>query len=371
MSDNERGPWTSASGAPYDVLCQGRHKAQQGLKASDNEPESEDAAFGNRVHAALMRQDPSGLSRLERESYDACYETEQAAIGKFFGLSKVGCTKTIREKRYWIEFGEFKHSGQLDVSHKLGNMALIVEYKTLRGAVEESPYNLQLRDQVVLLSANDLLLDTVGVVIAQPPRKFDPVIAVYSGDDMELARAEVRDRVVASNSENPTRTAGRRQCERCLAKTECPEYQQWTQSLWPTTLKSQAGSEIISQWTVEQWQNFLTNRNILQGWLDNAYDAAKEMMKKDPGSIPGFYLGKSGDTVKITDVNELFTRFLALGGNLESFMRCVNVGTGKLEDEVYKLTGATGKKLDSAMHALLDGISASFPRDVQIRRAKK
>lgn len=364
-----RGAWTSASGAPYDVLCPGRHLAHAAEKPSISEPRAKDAEFGEKVHKALMTRDPSQLSVPERKSYDACVDTEEAAMRKFFGLSKVTSVKTFREKRLWIEFGAFKHSGQLDVWHKLGSMALIVEYKSLYGDIDDSPYNLQLRDQVVLLSANDLMLDTVGVVKAQPPRDLDPVIAVYNGDDLELARAEVGKRVTASNQLDAPRHAGRRQCEFCNAKNKCQAYADWMASITPPELVGSTNP--VALWTPEQWTVFLKNKTAIEKFVDNAYSTAKEILRQDPDAIPGYRLADSGSVTKITDLNMLFNRFKEIGGKDEDFMGCLDLMIGRFEEALSKTTGATGVKLQKAKESLFSEIALEVPKAKTIRKVKK
>jgi len=90
-------------------------------------------------------------------------------VQKFF--PEAGGSKSFpsREVRYWIKWADgLMHSGQIDSFHVLGKRALIVEYKMLPGEVPDSPRNLQLRDQAVLLKFNVPELEEIGTVVVQP-----------------------------------------------------------------------------------------------------------------------------------------------------------------------------------------------------------
>ena len=187
----ERLGWTSASNALADSLCQGRHLAQKGLP----EPvkDKSDAEFGIKVHKALELDDPRMLSSAELDAYEECKYVERAALKKYFGRTDIKHSTT--EHRLWMDIEHHGnvlwHSGRLDKWFRHHDRALIVEYKTLRGEVEDSTTNMQLRDQAVLLNYNERLLSEIAVTVAQPPASIDPIVTGFTqafGDDLQDTR---------------------------------------------------------------------------------------------------------------------------------------------------------------------------------------
>src|SRR5258705_10907283 len=133
--NNNRGNWTSASGAPADALCPGRHLAQIGLYSE----RSQDSQHGDAIHKALCDGTDSGLSFEQRETLTACKTIEQKVVTQFFGadILKVALWRA-RERRFWMIFGvgemiELRHSGQVDLVCRLGLRALVIDYKSLAG----------------------------------------------------------------------------------------------------------------------------------------------------------------------------------------------------------------------------------------------
>ena len=366
----ERLGWTSASSALADSLCQGRHLAQKGLP----EPvrDKTDAEFGIKVHTALELSDPRMLNSAELDAYEECKYVERAALKKYFGRTDI--KHSTSEHRLWMDIedkeGILWHSGRLDKWYRHADRALIVEYKTLRGEVEDSTTNMQLRDQAVLLNYNERLLSEIAVTVAQPPASVPPVVTVYGGLDLLQATHDMQLRVIRSNERESwmNRVAGPIQCQFCIAKMECRQYAQWKSQQLPAEIPTATKSP--SMWTVEEWQSFLEREAQARQWLKDVKDYAKMMLGENPEAIPGYKLQRTGELDTVTDPQELFTRFEKLGGKLPDYMKCLDVGKGKFKELLAATTGAKGKMLDAALDVILSGIITSKEKEPTIKKVK-
>jgi hypothetical protein len=374
IPDPRRGA-TSASNAAYDLACPGRHLAQQAAKFSaavlKDEPLSEDAEFGRRIHAALTSADRAGvaghhLSLAEREQYDRCREVEAKLFDQFFvqpdqpGPDQEQKFRALREQRFWARVGPkgstvlFEHSGQPDVVFRKGVRALIVEYKTLLGDVPGSPRNQQLRDQAVLVWRNVPLLAEIAVAVVQPLVTMTPEVCVYTGQDLARAEEEMFNRVLASNDPKSPRVPGELQCKFCMAKSSCAEYQKWVGSQLP--LARSIVDKPLAEWDGPDMATFCNGLSVCQKFLDDGKDWVKEALKGNPSAVPGWGLDDGRQRETITDPQACFDRFAAKGGDLAAFMGVIAIGKTKLREAVAKAQGVKGRSLDQAMDELLTGI---------------
>lgn len=347
MNDERKG-CTSASNAQADLLCPGRHLAQQGCPDND----SEDAIFGREIHAALAAGDGSKLTPEQFDIFEACQKIEAKKVGEFFGESK---PTVIREQRFWWRCKEPKmeHSGQPDVLYRTGTRALILEYKTLPGELPDSPSNLQLRDQVVLVYGNVPLLSEIGVAIIQPLVTSEPELCLYEKHHIQQAEAEMFARVAASNRADSQRIPGDVQCKYCKAKGLCGPYQKWASSMLP---EMSILDVPVASWTPEQRALFCDRRAVAQKWLDECVEAMKTCLQADPASIPGYSLAPGKVRETIIDPQAVFDRFAAVGGKLDNFMRTIAVGKTKLKTELSVVTGQKGKALEETLKKLTQGL---------------
>lgn len=377
---------TSASSALPDSLCPGRHLAQIGCEDVKS-PWSES---GSKIHAALAENPREGinigtiksLTLDEREIFDACREIEKKKVLEFFGpveeRSPKGANgelrmKVIREQRFWgkmfLADVTLEHSAQADVIYRCGLKALICEYKTLAGDVPESSRNLQLRDQCVLTRGNLAPLEEIGTVVIQPFVTHSPEICLYTKEDIDRAEREMWARVSQSNDPNSPRVPGDIQCQYCLAKSKCIEYQRWAGSMVPQMLS--VLDVPISEWTADQRAMFLDRAPAAQKWLDECKAAIEAGLANDPSFVPGWTLVPGNERETITDLKTLFERFVSLGGNQEQFVSAVSMTKKNLREAVNGLTGARGKALDTAIATLTEGIVEVKQNKPSLKKVKE
>lgn len=378
-ANNPRGKWTSASNAQADALCPGRHLAQAAMPEGDGEGEY--ASIGRKIHAALAaytvgdrkanRPLTDRLSLQERETYEACLEMQREIVAKYFTKDQDPNFHEFREQRYWARFqaggAEYQHSGQVDYLARMAMSILILDYKVLLGEVAESPKNMQLRDLACLAAGNFIPTEEVAVAIIQPHVTRSPEICVYSKEDLARATKEMFERVFQSNQPNAKRVAGEMQCKFCRAKAGCKEYQQWAGKLVPA-VAAPLISVPMASWNVEQCVLAANSIGPAQKFLDDIKEMLKERLAKDPESVPGWELKPGSVREKITNPQGVFDRFSTLGGKIERFMPCVEVGKTKLREALHELTGAKGKALDAAMKTLTDGMVEAKQAEPSLKR---
>ena len=364
IKTDERRGQTSASNAMADSLCQGRHRAQMGLP----DTKSDDSTFGTEIHDALAKDDPSKLKSDQLSIYEGCVEIREKLIMERFGLD-ASKAERITETRFWWQSpdGEISHSGKLDLLVRLGSEALIVEYKTLPGEVEESSSNLQLRDQASLAAGKHGLTE-VDVAVVQPLVTYSPVVTRYDADSIAKAQTEMVARVLASNVPNATRTAGIVQCKYCLARFTCPERSKFMALSVPPAMTELAIP--VAEWTPDQRALFCERAPVATKWIEECKNQIKDMLKDDPNSVPGWKLGEGRVNRPVNDPNELHGRFLASGGTTEQFMAAVSIGKGDFETQVRAATQLKGKGLKAKVDELLAGITDEKKSEPSLERIK-
>jgi len=350
VNDPRRGA-TSASSALADSLCPGRFLAQRGMSEP---PKSEEASSGSRIHEALADNALADkLTLEEREVFDACQDIEKKTVAQFLGDSK-DPVRVFRHKRFWVKIqradgGVVEHSGEADVIYRAATRLLIADYKTLSGDTPASPRNLQLRDLAVLARGELMPITEVAAVIVQPFVTHTPEVCVYVTEDLDRSQHEMFIRVLRSNDPNGQRVPGEAQCQFCLAKTKCVEYQKWAGTIVPPQMLSALDVPMIS-WTPEQRAQAAEALGPAYDLLDQIKAFLKEHVP------PGWELRPGNKRETITDPQQCFTRFAALGGTLEQFMRCIVVGKTKLRNQLNTVTGAKGNALDKSVRAVTEGL---------------
>jgi hypothetical protein len=355
--------WTSASNALADSLCSARHLAQRGIPEPVKGP---DATGGTAIHEALAKGDPAGLTLEQRETFNACLDIERRTISQLFGEDQV---QVFRHRRFWANIGRraggtVSHSGEADYVAVSGNRAAVVDYKTLAGDQQESPKNMQLRDLVVLVRG-ELGVENVAAFIVQPFVTHTPEVTVYTKDDIDKAQHEMFQRVIGSNDPNSKRTPGEPQCDYCLAgqSGQCVEYQKWAGAVVPLPML-QVLEIPMAQWTPEQ----LARAADALGPAFDLLEKIKAFLKEHVP--PGWKLQPGNKRETITDPQECFKRFAALGGSLEQFMLTISVGKTKLKEQVNAVTGATGMNLDKAIDTLTQGIVETSQNAPSLKKQK-
>ncbi len=359
--------YTSASNAQADTLCPGRYLAQQGMP----DVSGPDADSGTRIHLALHTGNATQLSEAEYKTYESARNIEENVVEQWFTPAEMHSAIQVSEQRFWMQFVgprppagtgmPIHHSGQPDKVYWASDRALIVEYKCGWNEVPSSAHNLQTRDHVVLVD-QEIKPEVIGVVIIQPHITKTPQITVYHREDIQKSWQQLRERVIASHNPGSPRIAGEEQCQYCRAKMKCVEHSRWAASQLPQ-VRSFIDTPAI-QWTPDQMRGFLEQYKKAQAWLEECHDYVKDFVTKNPGVVPGAYIrpGAIERPVDPDKVQDLFSRFEDLDGSLGSFLQCIDVNKGRLEQKVRDITGTRGKSLDNVMEVLLRGLTLEKPK---------
>lgn len=373
-----RGIWTSASSASRDANCPGAHLAQRGIP---EQPTSEDAASGNRIHGALKDSQNTALlnslSLKERSIFDSCREIEKKLVLDWFGPDAPPM-RVYREERIWVKFAVqgkvYEHSGEPDCIYHSGAKALIIDYKTGVGEVEDASSNLQLRDLACLFRGDQMrqkqILVECGTAIVQPLVTSTPVICHYFEPDLDKAGREMMERVVASWNPKAPRIAGDVQCKWCRAKGVCKEYQTWASATLPTMRD-------ITRFPVEQWQPeqrtiFMDRLPIAEQWLKDTKAAMEAGAIADPDFVPLYGMRDGQIKMPITDLQELINRIVAHGGTATGLLLAAgSIAKGDLE--VYfksliksKVKGSVAQ--NKAFEELLAGVVTPKPNKPTLKK---
>ena len=346
--------------------------AQRGLP----DVRTADAEQGRIIHEALKKQDPTGLSVEQVDTYDACNEIDRRALLKFFGPDIATSPPTTeRERRYWVQWPDgIKHSGQVDTVFRKGVRALIVEYKALFGDIPESSRNLQLRDQVCLFYANTPLIKEIGTMVNQPMVTREPEICLYSEEHIVRARDEMYFRVKQSLRDEGKRIPGEVQCKFCLAAAAatCKEYRSWASEMVVADdrLVIAIQERMVADWDPKMRTEFCERLAIAQKWLDDMKDEMKRILKLDPEAIPGWELKKGAATNDLINPQQIFDAFAAKGGTLEQFMECIDISNGRLKKKVALVTKTKGKKLEDEIDAIIGKNVVVGQKDGSLHRKK-
>ena len=357
-TDERRGK-PSASHVERLMLCPGSWQLERTLPPS---PESEDAASGTRIHAA-MAGDMVALSPSETETMEMCMALEVKTLLEVLETDEPETTH--REKRLWLDEDE-SISGKADVIFQHGKRALILDAKTGRNEVESASSNLQLRTLAVLWFVNHVEVDDITVGIIQPWVSPQVSLSRYTCEHLIQATDELDAILDEAESPNAKRVPGEKQCKYCRAKAVCPEARNYAL----TTLHNPEQS--VSTLTGEALGDYLGRLPLVETIVEALKVEAKRRLTEDPSSVPGWELKPGAQKETITNPQTVFNRFSEQGGDVAGFLACITVAKGKLEDALRLLNPALkGKSLKEAVRSLVDGCTETKANAASLVRSEK
>jgi CRISPR/Cas system-associated exonuclease Cas4 (RecB family) len=331
-------------------LCPGRHNACQGIPEP---PASEDAAFGTRVHAALASPciEVAGLADEEREMYDACRTVTEKAVAAC-NPDGLPLEPHYEERLQWLDAKlEVIATGKADLILVGQGVAIVVDYKTGRVAVDPAETNLQLRGLAVMAS-DSFGAEKVFCVVVQPWVSPQYTIAEYDLHAIAVARDEIEGILEATADPKEPRIPGEHQCKYCRAKDRCPERlgqldQLAIQALAKPTLMELSGVQVAG---------LLDRVPTIEALCKDIRANAITRIKEDPVAVPGYTLKDGAVREEITDADTVHSRATSRGVPHPEFMRrCVKVTKTPLKELVRNHCGVKGKGLEAMMVEILAG----------------
>lgn len=356
MSD-ERQRLPSASAAERYYHCRASFLMEQMI--GEQEKESEAAATGTRIHAAIAGE-------LEAET-----DTEQSIADKAKWLEGKAVAdylnrlpeREFREKRLWYQspHGNRVFSGQPDYVASVGTRFIIVDFKTLWGQHASAPSNLQLRALVVLVATN-FRADHIRVALVEPNKWPSITVADYGPDEILQAIQEIvplMESVLKPHKPTPHPDA----CKYCKARRVCPAAISETTALQPIT-----GNAV--DLSGKQIAGILDRCLVAEHVVAENKAAAKRLLGQNPDAIPGWRLKPNAPREKITNVQTVFGRALHAGVTQERFTQAVSLTKSALKSAL-KETGLKGKELDKTLESVVEGCTESTQTSPSLERIKE
>jgi hypothetical protein len=358
----------SASDAHLRYPCLGQRNLRiacekKGLLLEDSTPE---AQSGTRVHEARHTGDESELEGEEAHTAFTLASLERNIVDSLLGPEAV---LLFREKRLYLRDGLTPiFSGQLDYAYGIpeSKHVLIVDDKTGRIEVPPAFQNYQLRDLAALWHANFLDTKVLDVAIVQPWITHEPSVARYSGAELELAEADLRDNLKSVADPNAPRTPGS-QCKFCPVSVYCAEGREYAQGDQVFLARYAHGE--ISIPTGERARDLLD-------WMDTAEEifkkikaAYKDVLAKDPEAVADYFL-KEGSTVRsIKDIEAarmLIEPVIGTPGFEEAIKTEISVTS--LEKSYCNVSGKIQKKAKNEFNALLSSVITEKQNSPSLKR---
>ena len=337
----ERGTAPSCSSFARYAHCLGSYQI---AALVPEPPSSAVAVLGTDVHADLagekvtLTDEGQMLSGLCRKALDALH----VEIG-------VSNPKTALEQRLWWDK---EYSGQADRIDVWGDSALVVDYKTGRGAVEPAERNMQLRGLAVLVKRHYPEVKTVFAAIIAP-MSIGTTATMYDEGSLAVAANEILLLIEAVKAKNAPRRPSPEACKYCRAKSICPEIKQDAMTLVETDKLLAVSDESMGEW--------LVRAEYIEEMCVALRTEAKNRLK-DGATIPGWKLGAGRKSRSIKDASAAY-QLLADSMSAEDFAGCCKVSVPSLEKAFAKVKGLKGKEakeaFDGAVSPVMDFTESS------------
>lgn len=347
-------------------------------------PADESADSGTRIHRWLETGEEADWDALSHDEQETAARCESARIDLVASWqpSDGGDIQHLKEHRLGLtSFGtavdvtpeteaELILTGMADhiALDIQARSALVVDYKTGRGEVEQALRNLQLTGLAVL-AAKRWRLKQVRVAIVQP-LTGEPTVADYDAQALNEAAKWLKE--VAETAAHPMLEAmgsgveisasefsAGDWCQYCPARAICPALREVATSA-PDALEVESlpaePKAALSAMTAraldfpaQKLADLLHGRRML-GWYVSAIEAAARIRLERGESVPGYELRDRAGRRKITDAQKAADAVAPLlagaeGGSAAALLRCATLSAKSLQDEVQRASGKKSRNL--------------------------
>lgn len=369
VKEDARAGLPSASRLEQIMLCPGSWRAQQGLA----EEPREDALVGRRIHQWLAGARP-GLSDEEQAIADACRGQQERLARRLWGEAGGGAAAEYAERRFWLHDDRraAAMSGQVDYAVVRGRRALLVDYKTGHGRVTPAARNPQLLALAVMLAEAHEELEEVTGAIVQPAVSGTPQCGVFDAPSLTRSRALILEALEAARRPDAPCHPGDRQCQYCRAKARCAAAGGMVETLATVPARGLAGAAsrepLAEPVSNEQLSLWLERCGAAEDVIAALRAEARRRIEAGQG-VPGWRLVPGVLRERVVDVPGLAARLAAQGVAPEAFLAGCAVTKLALKALLKEKTGAKGLALETALDALLDGLTEAKPTAPQLARA--
>ena len=344
--DDERKGFPSASSWRRRELCAGSWQLEGEAERIGQSAhlESEDAASGTRIHAALagekveLSESEATTVRFLKERAD--WQVERIFEGKEY--------QTLREKRLWLHLdGKPALSGQFDVIYYNDETALIQDYKTGFTPPEGEEQNAQMRVLAVLCGLH--LRSVKEIIIQVITGPFGIFERRFTINDLAEAYGAILETLKSIQSVSAPLVPGVLQCRHCPAATIC---QPCRDLLSPPT-KFQIAKLPIEP---DRAAKLLDEIEI----LENAFSEVKKFyynrLSDDPtAKISGYELVPNAPRREIGNI-EAARRILSEYLDDGELNTALDLKVGQVEKLFGKKVGIKGKELREKFNAVMQNV---------------
>lgn len=318
-----RGGKPSASGMARLCRCPGSWRLE---KMCQPEPESEAAAEGTLLHAHMEHGTlPDDAEQAEAVQW--CRDMERQLVRRVL-YSETGPFEEEREVRLWDPLE--RYSGQADVIYRCGDVALVLDYKFGRGAVEGVEANHQLGALAVLARAYTDAREVYAAILQPRVSREEPVLVRYDEAALDKMERYLDERVAAAAEPDAELHPGEHQCKYCRAAAICPAQMQLATRVTAADLL--AGWEA---WTPEQKRLAYDTAQVAKKWAERVL-ARCEADLASGVPVDGLELGAGRSSFTITDSQGAFAVLnKELGITGDEFASCCKVGMTELDKLVH------------------------------------
>lgn len=363
----------SASGMDRLHNC---HASFMMERANGVDSESDAAASGTRIHAALAGLMPhEDLAPDEQETHDMCAEQAERLVSQH-QLDDVSEDRIIKEQRLGLtDIGavldvtpesraKFIFTGQADVIVVGDGKAICLDYKTGRSEVPIACDNPQLASLALLVSLRYKVKFVRVAIIA--PWSGKPTVADYDENSLALAKAWLLSTLDAARNATQDDLRAGDHCKWCKSAHCCPALRMKTlqeiEVIDPASIAGLNGeSQRKAMWaraldlTPAQHKAAYRGLKMLQRYAEAIEEAFKQRV--EAGEIPGFTLKEKNGRRKISDVATAYERAAAHGVTPEAFAAKCSLSLKGLNEALKDATKAKGKALENMADEVLRGIT--------------
>ena len=337
------------------------------------DPGSDEATTGDRIHAALETLNTDGLTADDLQTFEMCLDQKNELLNNWIGeemdyqvfkevrlgLTTLGLVRDVTPKTTW----KLRFSGKADFVAVYGEGALIVDYKTLHGDHDHASENDQLRALAVLVALRHGV-SQVRVAIVQP-WKGKPTVADFDRPALEAATAWLYDTLNREEVSTPDQANAGDWCKWCPARVNCEAFTRTTLAVAETAIMQLPADDETARKAMFARAAELPDGELaaryrglkMLGWYVNAVEGNVRMRAAENGTFAAnhYHLVEGKPREAIEDVAMVWTRMEQLGVKAEDFTRECKTSKKAVLGLLRAATGEKGKALESMAKGVLEG----------------
>lgn len=337
------------------------------------DPGSDEATTGDRIHAALETLNTEGLAADDLQTYEMCLDQKNELLNNWIGeemdyqvfkevrlgLTTLGLVRDVTPKTTW----KLRFSGKADFVAVYGEGALIVDYKTLHGDHDHASENDQLRALAVLVALRHGVTK-VRVAIVQP-WKGKPTVADFDKPALDAATAWLYDTLHREEVSTPDQANPGDWCHYCPARVKCEAFTRQTLSTVETATINLPGDDEVGRKAMFARAAELSDSELAAryrglkwiSWYVNAVQGNVRMRAAEGGEFAEKYFqlkkGKPKESIEHVDI--AFQNLSEIGVTAQDFTAACKTTKKAVNALVRKATGQKGRELEQTVKRCLEG----------------